>query len=824
MTERDQGLDPDRIASASFSTSFRGFDQAEVKRFLERTAESLRKAEETKPEDTGQLDQLKAELAELQKRRDELATEAESAKQEAADALVKLEAAQAKPAKVEVVEAPWDEAKAMELLGRETTSVLASARSAAAEMVANAEAEAAEMRAESEDEARELRATAEADAARIRADAEVVHADAASERARILAEATMEASKLRDQAVDDAKETANEARELARQMVAEARAVREKILADLVRKRRTGRQQLDQVKAGRDHLADALVKLRGEIDSALGSLDLSVPAARDVMAANKPTGISPTEEADEVNRLAAELDAGRAAGIPVPGLAPSQASAGRSEGAGAADAESDDAADEPAANADSDNETSAPETQTDVADPDPSPADATVDAGSADAGDGVKAAAVVEETSVVAEAPVVEATSEAADAAVTDATDEEASPEAVTVVDPKKDAEPAAAESAAASETSGSETADDGDPVVGEPAPTASSEPEPADTDLDDSTAGADDDIDHVAAEAEVVASATEIDLDANESDGRPISIFDRIRAAREAETEAASAVLAGAGAPAAVMVTDQIAEPDVETPAAESPAVEVGEQSVLGLAESTPAADEQSTAAPGPKANQPDGVGATVFLARDVALTRFGPTLRRRLKRTLADDQSALLDALRTGLGPVSSEELPAEDDQVAPFVDAISAELAGTASAGAAAIGKNDHQSDVAELAHRVSASLVRTLRHRLVEILDQHEDREEVLEPIRAHYRQIRADSLGDLAAEALTEAFALGVWDSVDDGTPLRWIIDTRAETDADCYDNSLADDVTKPAPFPTGHKYPPGAPGDQSLVVPADRAE
>ncbi|MGH1503974.1 MAG: DivIVA domain-containing protein [Acidimicrobiales bacterium] len=137
---------------------------------------------------------------------------------------------------------------------------------------ASAQEVATAVKARAEEVARETRLAAEADAESIRDEAGGIRSDAQAEAARIRAEAQADAST-----------AADAAREEARQMVAEAQVVREKILDDLVKRRRNGRQQLDQVKAARDRMARALVAMQVHLDAAVEELDVSVPEARKAM-------------------------------------------------------------------------------------------------------------------------------------------------------------------------------------------------------------------------------------------------------------------------------------------------------------------------------------------------------------------------------------------------------------------------------------------------------------------------------------------------------------------------------------------------------------
>ena len=124
---------PASVADAGFSTSRRGFDQAEVREFLRMIA---------------------AELGRLQERERFLERE--------------LRTAQTNP---DLNSAQFDDAALTRLLGEETARVLTTARESAVEIRQKAEQAAAQMLSEAADEAGRMREEAEIEASRRRADA-----------------------------------------------------------------------------------------------------------------------------------------------------------------------------------------------------------------------------------------------------------------------------------------------------------------------------------------------------------------------------------------------------------------------------------------------------------------------------------------------------------------------------------------------------------------------------------------------------------------------------------------------------------------------------
>jgi DivIVA domain-containing protein len=223
---------PDAVARRNFGTSFRGFDQLEVKAFLAEVAEALREAADRE-----------------------------------ADYRTRVETAEARTARAETV----DESRLTEILGEETARVILAAKEAAAQIREKAEDSVARMLREAQSAAATIRGSAEAEAEMTRA---TTAAAAAAE---------LEA-----------------ARTEGRQMVAEAQAVRERVLDDLARRKKAARQQLEQLRAGRDRLLTAYGVVRATLDEATEELRVAVPEARAAAEAASPVEEEPEAAADEV--------------------------------------------------------------------------------------------------------------------------------------------------------------------------------------------------------------------------------------------------------------------------------------------------------------------------------------------------------------------------------------------------------------------------------------------------------------------------------------------------------------------------------------------
>ncbi len=726
MTSDEQRLlDPERVAKRGFSTSFRGFDQDEVRRFLEELAGALRT-------DTGEKSLALPDIQRISADRDKLAATVAELEVEVAELIQQVKRAEIRAEEAEhavpaagatVIPTEVDEATLTLFLGQETVRVLEAARAAARDIVSRSEVDAAARTAALDERVAEveaellrkqtdaeasvaaLRATAQEEVAKLRLDAEEAttslreaadrealqvrdsaQADAASMRttaekaatelrssaeadaSRVRREAETEAAQIRNESAADALAAQDSAREQARLMLHEAQSVREKVLADLVKRRRAGRQQLDQVKAARDRLARSLAVVRKDLDEAMSELVASVPEARAAMEA-VGRRVPDSVDARKAVALAAELDSARDAGAPIV-----------------------------------DGTAGIPDI------------DALFDRLRTGDADADAAGEIVIEESVRVE-PV------AADPEVPDA-------EVVELeLEPEVD-------------------------LIGD---------------------DADDDIDGVTLIDGEPAGKADVSADAMAQAAR-----DRVAIFESEDSEPAVVD------PAAAEVDDV------------SPSDEVG------------GADVEEDAIDLPEA----------FFERDVTMTRFGPDLRRQLKRALADDQSLVLDGLRRVRKTVTVADLPDAAEVLEAYAAAFSGPIRSAAESGARVVGGKVTIKVIDELIDRVARSLAEPLRDRVERAIDRADgDKTEVLDPIRAHYRDARAVDLPGIADDALAEAFALGVYHGLKDGTALVWVPDPRSEPGPDCFDNTLAGKIKKPAPFPTGHKAPLGSPGCRCLVLP-----
>src|SRR5947208_7446395 len=263
-----RSLAPEEVAARTFATSFRGFDQAEVRLFLKRVADELLALADNERQLRQSLDEARERAAHPE----------------------------------------LDESALTAALGEQTTRVLQSAREAATDIRNKAEENAVRVRREAED-----------DATRLREESESVlnqRIDKANRVAAGIREAALEESTaLRERAASEAAAELEAARTQGKEMVGEAQAVRERLLGDLARRRRLAHVQIEQLRAGRERLLEAYRVVRRTLDEATDELSVAEAEARIAAeaAARKAAAEAEVTAAD----IEAELDAVRGTALPL---------------------------------------------------------------------------------------------------------------------------------------------------------------------------------------------------------------------------------------------------------------------------------------------------------------------------------------------------------------------------------------------------------------------------------------------------------------------------------------------------------------------------
>ncbi|MCP3913797.1 MAG: DivIVA domain-containing protein [Actinomycetia bacterium] len=182
------------------------------------------------------------------------------------------------------------------------------AQEAAGQTRADAQAAADLTLSEADAEATAVRSGAEREAATTREDtqSEVV-------AIRLAAETDAESTQAEARAEADA--ILAEARDTGREMVHEAQLVRERMLRDLARRRKQARNQLDQLRAGRDRLLEAYARVRTDLDDVTQELGVAVTEAR--VAADAVSSVDEEASDTDVAELEADIEAARLIGHPL---------------------------------------------------------------------------------------------------------------------------------------------------------------------------------------------------------------------------------------------------------------------------------------------------------------------------------------------------------------------------------------------------------------------------------------------------------------------------------------------------------------------------
>ena len=219
------------------------------------------------------------------------------------------------------------------------------------------------------------------------------------------------------------------------------------------------------------------------------------------------------------------------------------------------------------------------------------------------------------------------------------------------------------------------------------------------------------------------------------------------------------------------------------------------------------------------------DGKLAGEFVARDVAITRFGPAIRRRLRRALNDDQSDVLNRLQargsSRKSKVTPDDLPALGEQLKTFVEPLEEGLEDLANAGlSAGEGTALPTEALHHLALQVAKHMVQNLRTPTVDLVEKSVDgdREALHDPIRDLYRSVRSTVLDAVLEDAINEAFSLGLFAGIERDAKLVWMLDPRCEPAPLCEINAAAVGIRKGVSFPSGHTRPLAMPGCRCLVL------
>jgi cell division septum initiation protein DivIVA len=688
---------------------------------------------------------------------------------------------------------------------------------------AEADEYAAAARLAGDDAAQRARDDGETDAARIRAEAEATASSVRLQAAGVLAARTDEAKAVADRIMRDAEDardrilaeadgTVESAQLRGEQMVREAELVRDRVLRDLARRRKQSKAHLEQLEAARVRLLNAYALVRSTADEATRELNVVLPEAR--AAAGDALRRAMSDPDPSAAELEAEFAAARDIGLPLVSDAPETSDGGPgSEAVDTEDAESGPRTDQLAAihaGADPDHVPGADdadvdehlESSDDMAARSVAVGELPDDHGDDHHGDdhdrrrsglfgrrrrdrpGVEHGVIVPST---AQTDVEH-----------DIADEPEAVEAAEVpVEPAP--VPGAEPTSVLEDASDSDAPSDGEleaavePEAGEPA--AAPEPEEAE---------------------EPEATEPESAPAAEEGTQAIDDLFERIRTSREQAVTEAEATLTAAS----VAVAEPVTQAEPPGPPAD------GEVEVDADADAEPV-----------EAEEPVAPAVAWRQHRDEVLAGLEKRLAKRLKRTLADEESGLLDRLRTVKGrPKAEAVLGSAVDERAAYLDValpLLREAAAEGESNVAAIGAGEpHEgradTDAATIAGELADAVVELLRPRVERVIvegaegDDPIEELELADRVRACYREQRTQRLNDLVRHALFTAFSRGLFDGVPDGTELTWCTDDSGTPCADCADNVLAGSVVRGEPYPTEHVCPPAHPGCRCFLFAAHR--
>lgn len=228
-----------------------------------------------------------------------------------------------------------------------------------------------------------------------------------------------------------------------------------------------------------------------------------------------------------------------------------------------------------------------------------------------------------------------------------------------------------------------------------------------------------------------------------------------------------------------------------------------------------------------------PVSVDTSVFAAREAALTPLTDAMTRKLKRSLADEENAVLTHLEGKRAATAIDAmLPGADVHLQQWVESVTEELVSAALAGAKAFNKGlraDLRKKVGDaavmsvLASRINDELVRPLRERLQHASEQCAgDRADMSSRARSVYREWKMQRIDVVTADLARLAYARGIVLTTAHNVKLCWAVDPSGPPCADAEDNSLAGAVPCGEQFPTGHEHPIVHSGCRCLVVPVQQ--
>jgi cell division septum initiation protein DivIVA len=218
------------------------------------------------------------------------------------------------------------------------------------------------------------------------------------------------------------------------------------------------------------------------------------------------------------------------------------------------------------------------------------------------------------------------------------------------------------------------------------------------------------------------------------------------------------------------------------------------------------------------------------VFDHRDTALEPILVLITRKMKRVLADEENSMLTYLQGKKSIVALEKvLPAADEHLQMYVEALAEDVISAAMAGAQSLSKSLKadlrkrvtRSAVMQVVSRtMDESTIRPLREKIQRAVEQSNgDKDEMSNLIRSVYREMKMQRVEQQVSAIARMAYSRGAYLVLDQGTKVCWMVDPNGPSCADAEDNSLAGSTDLGSEFPTGHIHPTAHAGCRCLIAP-----
>ena len=218
------------------------------------------------------------------------------------------------------------------------------------------------------------------------------------------------------------------------------------------------------------------------------------------------------------------------------------------------------------------------------------------------------------------------------------------------------------------------------------------------------------------------------------------------------------------------------------------------------------------------------------VFDHRDTALEPILVLITRKMKRVLADEENSMLTYLQGNKSIVALEKvLPAADEHLQMYVEALAEDVISAAMAGAQSLSKSLKadlrkrvtRSAVMQVVSRtMDESTIRPLREKIQRAVEQSNgDKDEMSNLIRSVYREMKMQRVEQQVSDIARMAYSRGAYLVLDQGTKVCWMVDPNGPSCADAEDNSLAGSTDLGSEFPTGHIHPTAHAGCRCLIAP-----